>query len=40
MYDRQEMACKFVVGNHGGSRALGRRCKQEDTIKRVLKEIV
>ena len=34
------MACKFLVGKLGGSRALGRRCRQEGTIKRVLKEIV
>jgi hypothetical protein len=35
------MSCKFLVGKHGGSRALGRRRRrQEDTIKIVLKEIV
>ena len=41
MYERQEMACKFLVVKYGGSRALGKRkCRQESTIKRVFKEIV
>jgi hypothetical protein len=40
-YGRHEMACKCLVGKHGGSRALGRRRRrQEDTIKIVLKEVV
>jgi hypothetical protein len=35
------MASKFLVGKHGGSRALGRRRRrEEDDIKIVLKEIV
>jgi hypothetical protein len=41
MYERQEMACNFLVGKHGESSALGRRRRrEEDNIKIVLKEIV
>jgi hypothetical protein len=40
-YGRHKMACKFLVGKHGGSRALGRRRRrEEDMIKIVLKEVM